>query len=181
MKFALETSSGEPLPPGSYTVEFIGYDGSARKASVRTAALEIAGLDETRPRLSSVVVLKRAERLTAEEQKRDQPFHLGELLVYPNLGEPIRKEAGKQLAFYFTAWPAKGSAAPPKVTVEIRQNSRSLGKTTSDLPAADALGQIKYASAFPIDKLQPGPYELRVTIDDGKGSATRTTQFTVAP
>jgi VWFA-related protein len=168
------------LPPGSYTVELIAYDASAGKASVRAAPVEIPKADETKPRLSSVVVLKRAERLTPEEQKRDQPFHLGELLVYPNLGEPVVRAAGKQLAFFFTAWPAKASAAPLRVTMEILQNGRRLGQTSSPLPAADAQGQIKYASAFPLDKFQPGVYELKVTVDDGKNSVSRSTQFTVA-
>jgi VWFA-related protein len=167
------------LPPGSYTVELIAYDASAGKASVRTSPLEIPSADETKPRLSSVVVLKRAERLTPEEQKRDQPFHLGELLVYPNLGEPVVRAAGKQLAFFFTAWPAKGSASPLRVTVEILQNKRRLGQTSSQLPAADEQGQIKYASSFPLDKFQPGVYELEVTVDDGKSSVSRSTQFTV--
>jgi VWFA-related protein len=169
------------LPPGGYAVELAAYDGSAGKVSVLTSPLEIPSADETKPRLSSVVVLKRAERLTAEEQKRDQPFHLGELLLYPNLGEPIKRSAGKQLAFFFTAWPAKGSAAPLRVTVEILQNNRRLGQTSSQLPAADEQGQIKYASSFPLDKFQPGVYELKVTVDDGKNSVSRSTQFTVAP
>jgi VWFA-related protein len=169
------------LPPGSYTVEVIAYDASAGKASVRTSPIEIPSVDETKPRLSSVMVLQRAERLTAEEQKHDQPFHLGELLVYPNLGEPVVKSAVKQLAFFFTAWPAKGSAAPLKVTVEILQDKRRLGQTSSQLPAADEQGQIKYASSFPLDKFQPGVYEMKVTVDDGKSSVSRSTQFTVAP
>jgi VWFA-related protein len=169
------------LPPGSYTVELIAYDGSTGKVSVRTSPLEIPSIDESKPRLSSVAVLKRAERLTPEEQKRDQPFHFGELIVYPNLGEPIVRSAVKQLAFFFTAWPAKGSPAPPDLTVEILQNNRSLGQTSTQLPATDQQGQIKYASSFPLDKFQPGVYELKVTVSDGKNSVSRSAQFTVAP
>src|SRR5205085_4605200 len=169
------------LPPGSYTVELIAYDGLGNKASVRTSRLEIPNPDETKPRLSSVAVLKRAERLTAGEQKQDQPLHFGELIVYPNLGEPLSKAAAKQLAFFFTAWPAKGSTAPLQLTLEILQNSRSMGKSSAPLPAADEQGQIKYASSFPLDKFQPGAYELRVTVGDGKNTASRSTPFTVAP
>ncbi|MET0650407.1 MAG: VWA domain-containing protein [Pyrinomonadaceae bacterium] len=169
------------LPPGSYTVELVGYDAAADKASVRTSRLEIPGADESRPRLSSVSVLKRGERLSAEEQKRDQPFQFGELLVYPNLGEPIPRAAAKQLAFFFTAWPAKGSTDALQLTLEILQNGRSLGQTSAPLPAADQQGQIKYASSFPLDKFQPGTYDLKVTIGDGKSSVSRSTGFTVAP
>jgi hypothetical protein len=169
------------LPPGNYTVELIGYDASAGRVSVRTSTLEIPSADESRPRLSSVAVLKRGERLTADEQKRDQPFHFGELLVYPNLGEPLQRSAAKQLAYFFTAWPAQGSPASLQLTLEILQNNRSLGRTSGQLPAPDQQGQIKYASSFPLDKFQPGTYELKVTISDGKHSVSRSTGFTVAP
>jgi hypothetical protein len=127
-----------------------------------------------------VAILRRADRLTPEEQKRDQPFRFGELLVYPNLGEPILKSQNKQLAYFFTAWPPKGDTANLQLTLEILQNNRSLAKTTGQLPAADQ-GQIKYASSFPLDKFQSGGYELRITVSDGKSSVSRSTRFIVAP
>ena len=169
------------LPAGAYTVDLIAYDGPTAKSSVRKTTLEIPVVDETRPRLSSVAVLSRAERLRPEEQKREQPFHFGELLVYPNLGEPVRKSVTQQLAYFFTAWPAKGSTANIQLTVEILQNGRSLGKTAGQLPPPDELGQIKYASSFALDKFQSGSYDLKLTIDDGKNSASRSTTFTVVP
>ncbi|HEX6732443.1 MAG TPA: hypothetical protein VF074_20665, partial [Pyrinomonadaceae bacterium] len=168
------------LPPGNYTVELIAYDGLTEKVTLRRTALEIPNIDELKPQLSSVAVLRRAERLTPEEQKRDQPLRFGELLVYPNLGEPVAKSA-KQLAFFFTAWPAKRSTAALRLTVEILRNSLSLVKTDGPLPGADEMGQIKYASSFPLDQFQPGVYELKVTIADDKNSVSRSTSFTVAP
>jgi VWFA-related protein len=168
------------LAPGNYTVELIAYDGSAEKIGLRKSALAIPTVDETKPRLSSVAVLRRAERLSPDEQKRDQPFRFGELLVYPNLGEPIIKSVAQQLAFFFTAWPANASTGPLQTNVEILQNHRSLVKTPVQLPAPDQLGQIKYASSFPLEKFNPGVYELKVTISDGKNTASSSTSFTVA-
>jgi VWFA-related protein len=169
------------LPPGVYSVDLIAYDGPTRKSSLRKISLEIPVLDETKPRLSSVAILSRAERLRAEEQKREQPFHFGELLVYPNLGEPVRKSITQQLAYFFTAWPAKGSTSGLQLSVEILQNGRSLGRTSGQLPVPDELGQIKYASSFPLEKFQPGSYELKLTVDDGKNSISRSTTFIVGP
>ena len=169
------------LPAGNYTVELIAYDALAGKTSVRTAPIEIASVDEMKPRLSSVALLKRAERLTPEEQKRDQPFHFGELLVYPNLGEPVSKSKAKQLTFFVTAWPPKGSTANVQLTFAIFQNKRPVGKSAAQLPAPDEQGRIKYASSFSLDDFQPGVYELQVTVTDGKTSATRSTPFTIAP
>ncbi len=167
------------LQPGNYTVEFIAYDGLAGKAGMHTISLAVPSIDETKPRLSSIVVLKRAEQISKEEQKTDHPFHFGELVVYPNLGEPVHKSEVKQLAFFFTAWPARGSATPMKVKVEILQNNRRLGQTIGDLPAVDEQGRIKYASSLPLDSFQPGAYELKITVGDGKNSVSRSTTFKV--
>jgi VWFA-related protein len=169
------------LPPGGYTVEVIGYDAQGNRAGVQTSALEIPGADDSKPRLSSVSVLKRGERLTPAEQRQDQPFHFGELLVYPNLGEPVAKSAAGQLAFFFTAWPAKGSTPPLKLTLEISQGGRRLFKTSGELPAPDPRGQIKYASSFPLEKFRPGVYGLKVTVGEGRDAASQSTEFTVAP
>ena len=126
-------------------------------------------------------MLKRAERLSPEEQKQDRPLQFGELLVYPNLGERIDRNTAKQLAYFFTAWPPKGATTPMEVKLEILQNNRSVGKTSGELPAPDARGQIKYASSFLIEKFSPGVYELKITVSNGKNSATRSTSFTVGP
>ncbi|HEX3249862.1 MAG TPA: VWA domain-containing protein [Pyrinomonadaceae bacterium] len=165
------------LPPGKYQVQLIAYDAASGDVKVSATPLEISRVDETKPRLSSVAVLKRAERLTPEEQKRDQPLRFGELLVYPNLGEQIDRHVTKQLAYFFTAWPTKDSTKPLQMTLEILQNGRQLGSTTGDLPAADESGQIKYAGSFAIDKFTPGVFELKITV----GNITRSTTFVIAP
>jgi VWFA-related protein len=167
------------LSPGKYHVQVIAYDAATGAINAGSTPLEIAGVDETKPRLSSVAVLKRAERLTAEEQKHDQPLRFGELLVYPNLGERIDRSTTKQLAYFFTAWPAKGATKPPQMTLEILQNNHSLGSTSGELPAADQNGQIKYAGSFAIDKLQPGVFELKITVSDGQNRTSRSTNFTI--
>ena len=167
------------LPAGKYKVELIAYDAAARKVNVSWSSVEIPGNDDSKPRLSSVAILKRAERLTEAEQKLDQPLYFGELLVYPNLGERINRSSAKQLAFFFTAWAAKGVTKPMQVTLEILQNQRPVGKTSAELPAADSQGRIKYASAFPLDKFQPGVFELKVTVSDGTNTVSRSTEFTV--
>jgi hypothetical protein len=165
------------LPPGKYQVQLIAYDAASGDVKVSTTPLEISNLDDTKPRLSSVAVLKRAERLTPEEQKRDQPLRFGELLVYPNLGERIDRNTTKQLAYFFTAWPARGSTQLLKMTLEIFQNGHPIGQTTGNLPPADERGQIKYAGSFAIDKFAAGLYELKITVNN----VSRSTSFVIAP
>ncbi|HEV8430166.1 MAG TPA: VWA domain-containing protein [Pyrinomonadaceae bacterium] len=167
------------LPPGKYQIQVVAFDAATGTANVNSTPLEIAATDDSRLRLSAVAVLKRAERLSAEEQKRDQPFRFGELLVYPNLGERIDRNTSKQLAYFFTAWPAKGSTKPLQMTLEILQNKQLVGKTSGELPAPDEPGQIKYAGSFAIDKLQPGVFELKISVSDGVNSVSRSTSFVI--
>jgi hypothetical protein len=169
------------LPPGRYTVEVIAYDATVRKADVRNASLEVRRVDEDKLRVSSVVTLSRAERITAEEQKKDQPFYFGELAIYPNLGQPISKAVTKQLAYFVTAWPAKGEQKPLKLAAEIVQNTRSIAQTSAQLPAADDQGRIKYAGALPLDGFEPGAYELKITVTDSRASVSRSTTFKITP
>jgi len=164
------------LKPGRYTLEAVAYDALSGKASVRSTSLEVPPATE-QLRMSSLVLLKRADKLTAEEQKKDEPLHFGQVVVYPNLGEPIHKSA-RQLAFFFTAWPAKGSQQL-KLTLDVLQNGRSLAQIPADLPAADEHGRIKYASALPIENFPVGSYELKVTVTDGKSSTNRTASFKI--
>jgi hypothetical protein len=93
----------------------------------------------------------------------------------------ISKSQAKQLAFFVTAWPAKGSSETMKLTFTILQNSKPLGKSTTPLPSADEHGQIKYASSFSLADFQPGVYELQVNVSDGKNTVNRVTEFTLAP
>lgn len=164
------------LSPGKYHVQVIAHDAATGTVNVSTTPLEISRSDESKPRLSSVAVLKRAERLTPNEQQRNQPLQIGELLVYPNLGERIDPNTTKQLAYFFTAWPGKGATKPMQMTLEILQNNRQVGQTSGELPPPDERGQIKYAGSFAIDKLQPGTYELKITVDK---ALSRSTTFTI--
>ncbi|MBA3441123.1 MAG: VWA domain-containing protein [Pyrinomonadaceae bacterium] len=169
------------LAPGRYMVETVAYDAPTGRASVRTSGVVVPGVEETKLRLSSIVVIGRAEQLKPADQKQNNPLQYGEVLLYPNLYEPISKASSKQIAFFFTVYPIKGASAAPKLIVEVMQNNRALGRIAADLPAADAQNRIQYASALPLDKFQPGEYELKITVNDGQSTAGRTIEFTVEP
>jgi VWFA-related protein len=166
------------LGPGKYTVDAVGYEAPTGKAGVASANVDVPGVDAAALRLSSVVVLKRAERLSPADQKENNPFHYGEVLIYPNMGEAINKSA-KQLAFFFDVYTARGASNPPKLTIEVDQGGKPMAQASQDLPAADAGGRIQYASALPIDGFKPGDYLLKITVTDGKSSASRSVGFSV--
>ena len=168
------------LPPGHYLVHTLAYDVVTARTSVSSSSVDVPTADETKLRLSSVVIVNRVERLGASDQNLKNPLRFGEVLIYPNTGEPVRKSTSKQLALYFTAYPAAGSTAAPKLAIEVLQDGKSVGQTSGNLPSADATGSIQYASALPLDGFQPGDYELRITVNDGRSSVTRSTHFSVA-
>ncbi|MFL6258046.1 MAG: hypothetical protein ACJ74T_23800, partial [Pyrinomonadaceae bacterium] len=137
--------------------------------------------DEARLRLSSIVLIKSAEQAAVADKQAANRFHFGELLLYPNMGEPVLKSVSKNLAFFVTVYPPRGAASAAKLRIEITQKGRTLGQSSNDLPAPDADGRIQYASALPIDKYAPGSYELKVTVSDARDTVTRSEKFTIAP
>jgi VWFA-related protein len=171
----------ERLPPGRYDVEIAAYDAPSNKVSTHKESFEVQPSDNSKLRLSSLIILKRADRLTAEEQKQANPFHYGELLIYPNLGEPIRKATMKQLPFFFNVYVAQGAKTAPKMEILVLQNGQQLARVQAELPAPDANGLIPYASALPLDSFQPGKYELKVLVSDSSGVAARRLPFVIAP
>lgn len=168
------------LGPGRYTLAVAAYDALSGRGSTVADGLEVVGPGRSL-RLSSLAIVKRVERLSEAEQKKAHPFHFGEALIYPAVGEPLRKSVEKQLPFFFTVYTAAGAKAAPKLTVEIWQGGRPRGRAALALPPPDAEGRIKYASSLPLDNLQPGDYELRVTADDGAARASRSEPFTLRP
>lgn len=175
--FYRETS----LPPGRYSLSAIVYDATDSRASTDTSSLTVEASDDSRLRLSSVVLIKSAEKLTAAEAASPRPFNFGEVAIYPNMGEPVRKSATKTLAFFVTAYAPRGSNSTTHLKMEVVQQGRALGQTSYDLPAPDASGRVQYAGAIPIDKYKPGDYELRVTVNDAQTTATRTERFIITP
>ncbi len=171
----------ERLPPGHYEMEIAAYDAPGNKVSIRNDSFDVSSSDNTKLRLSSLIILKRADRLTPEEQKQVNPFHYGELLIYPNLGEPIRKLTIKQLPFFFSVYVPQGMKTAPKLEIAVLQGGQQMARLQSELPAPDATGLIAFASALPLDSFQPGTYELKITVSDGAASVARKVTFTVAP
>jgi VWFA-related protein len=169
------------LQPGLYSVEAIAFDTPGGKAATLTDRVEVPPAGSAKLRLSSIAVLRRAERLSATDKKEDNPFHFGETLIYPNMGEPLSQSRNKQIAVFFDIYPAKDAAAPPKLTISVLRNDKSLLKVSPDLPAPDASGRIQFIRTLPLDRLQPGDYTLKTNVADGVTSVSRSTRFAVQP
>jgi VWFA-related protein len=166
------------LPPDRYTMETVAYDVPSGRASVRTTTFEVKEADESELRLSDVMILKRAEPANGTDENRNNPFHVGDMIVNPNLGEPIQRSL-KQVPFFFTVYSPAVTSTKPKLTIELVSAGRSLGQIPGELPAADALGRCQFVAALPVEKLPAGDYVLKIVVSDGPTSLTRSRSFTI--
>jgi VWFA-related protein len=164
------------LASGRYTLQTVAYDAPTGRASVRTGTIEVSSNDEGKLWLSDVVMLKRAEPASAADEKQSNPFHVGKVIVSPNLGEPIQRSL-KEVPFFFDVYTTPATSAGPKLTIELRQQDRTLVRMPGELPQADASGRIQYLAGLPLEKIPAGSYELRVTVSDETTSMTRSAYF----
>ncbi|MGH9829841.1 MAG: hypothetical protein ACREDR_42060, partial [Blastocatellia bacterium] len=167
------------LPPGKYSVQTIAFDTASRKESEKSTSVEVPQGNGSDLRISSVALLQRVERLSEADKKLDNPFHYGEVLLYPNLGQPLSKASSKQVAFFCAIFPAKGTAAAPKLDLQVLSGGKSIFDTSPALGPVDSSGRIQYAGALPLDAFQPGTYSLQMTVSDGRTSTSRSAEFTV--
>jgi hypothetical protein len=166
------------LAPGLYTLEAVVYDAVAQKGSARFATIEVPRVDAGALQMSTLMIVRRSERLSAEERSAANPLFFGDAVVYPNLGEPLRKGTDKDLGFAATIYPASGGA--PSAVIELLQNGQRIGQADVQLPPPDSAGRIQYVGRLPIDTLTPGSYELRLTVNDAKTRPIRSALFTIA-
>jgi VWFA-related protein len=164
------------LPPGRYTLESIAYDAPSGRASVRTGTIEVPVTDENKVRLSDVALLNRAAPAGAEEGSTN-PFRVANMIVSPNLGEPIQRSR-KQVPFYFTVNVPPG-LAKPNLTIEVLNQGKSLTQMPGELPASDASGRIQFVAGLPVEKLPAGAYELKITVSGEGISLSRSRSFTI--
>jgi hypothetical protein len=126
------------------------------------------------------MVVGSAERLAANESAASRPLLYGDVLLYPNLGQPVRREEGRPLSFFVTAWPALERPAVD-ARLELVRDGRRVAETRAAGLRPDAEGRIQLASSLPLERFTPGAYELRLTLSDGQDEETRTAAVPIAP
>ncbi len=162
------------LPPGSYTLEYIVHDALGLHAGAGTTPVIVQEKRAGQPQVSSLMIVRRTERVPAAERDANNPLYYGDLLLYPNLGEPISKRQTPMLSFAFNVI---AGTAPPRAALTLSQGERVLGETALPLGAPDAQGRIWYVSQLPLGSLNPGDYVLAVTVIAGDSRETRRAAF----
>jgi VWFA-related protein len=161
------------LPSGLYTMETIVYDAPSGKSSVRFSTVEVPKHNENALRMSSLVLVKRTERVPEKDRPVGNPLLVKDLILHPNLGDPVSK-AAKELGFYFTLYPAPSSPAP-EASIELLLNGKLVAQVPMPVPAADAAGRVQQVGRLPIEQLPPGTYELRAVVRQGTAQAAQST------
>jgi VWFA-related protein len=165
------------LPAGVYTFEAIVVDNVSGKASARLSSVDVAPAAQAALRVGTPFIVRRAE---AAGTTRDaaNPLYFGEVLLYPNLGQPLSKTVDKELAFGFAAY--DGSSGPLEATLQLLRSGQPVATVPLTLGAADATGRISQIGKLPLEPLEPGSYELRVTVSAGTQRVTRGVPFAIA-
>jgi VWFA-related protein len=165
------------LKPGVYTMEAIVHDITSDKASARLVTIEESHVDPAALRASDLVLISGAERVAKGDQRPGNPFQVGDMLLYPNLGEPLKKSTTPELGFFFTTYPAKGTKL--QATLQVLQNDTQLATLPLALDQPDASGRVQQVSRLPIGSLAAGNYDLRIVLSDGRQQIARSTTFRI--
>jgi VWFA-related protein len=163
------------LPAGLYTMESIVFDASAARGSARVATLTIPAADPAALGMSSLIIVSRAEEGSGPAPAGPAPLYVGRSLLYPNLGEPIRRSATGELPFYFTLY---GNVQAAKASAQLLRNGHALAGAPVHLPPATG-SRVQHVGRLPIGALPPGTYELRIHVTDGRQEISRTAFFTL--
>lgn len=164
------------LGPGVYTMETVVHDALSGKATVRFNTVDVPETDASALRVSSLVAVRRAEKVPEAERIPGSPLYVGDQLLTPNLGEPLSKAAAQELPFYFIVYPGAGQGET-SATLAILSSGTLLAEAPLQLAAPDARGRITQVSRIPLGSLPPGTYELRVSVKQGSRAAVQGLTF----
>jgi VWFA-related protein len=161
------------LPAGHYTVESVLLDREAQAQRASTSTVEFDSPVEKGVALSSLVLVARADPLTAEPDW-DDPLVFKDKEMVPMIGGPLK--ADTQPMLYFVVYPDSSILETPRVRVEFFVNGEQLEQKQTELPPPDSIGAIPVLVNA---ATKAGNCEIRVTVLQGFEQATRSVTYTV--
>ncbi len=161
------------LPPGRYLAEVAVVDHEASKASTRRISLVMPAAPAVA--VSNIALVRRIDTLKNPADPFD-PFQFGTSKVTPSLDSVLPKGADTPL--YFVLYPAAGNAEKPKVVIQFLRDGKEIGRQMPEVEDSqkDAKGGVPMMLSA---KLDPGQYEVRVTLVQGKDAAQQSTTFSI--
>lgn len=164
------------LAPGVYTLESVVFDATADRGSARVATLTVPAPEPAGLAMSSLVLVNRIEDISDPPPASNAPpLYVGRMLLYPNLGEAIRKSIATELPFYFALY---GRIEDVKATVQLMRNGQAVAEAALPL-SAPAGSKLQQVGRLPIASLPAGTYELRIRVTADSRELSRTAFFTL--
>jgi VWFA-related protein len=164
------------LPAGVYTMEAIVFDANAGRASARVATLTVPAPETSAFGMSSLILVNRVEEVSDPPSgAHTPPLYVGRMLLYPNLGEPLRKSAAAELPFYFALY---GATPDAKATAQLLRNGEAIAQAPLQLSRSGGT-RVQHVGRLPIGTLPAGTYELRIRVTDDGREISRTSFFTL--
>ncbi len=161
------------LAPGRYMVEIAVVDQEAQKASARRVNLVLSPKPPVA--VSSISLVRRVDQLKGAADPAD-PFEFGTTKVTPTLNTEFPK--GSDTPLYFVVYPSASNPEKPKVVVDFFRDGKQIGRQVPPVEESskDANGGYPMLASA---KLDPGQYEVRVTVLQGKEAAQQSVSFAV--
>ena len=142
------------------------FDARARRGSARVVDAD-RPRRRARPRLamSSLVLVSRAEEIGGRAARSDAtgPLYVGRTLLYPNLGEPIRKSAATRAVLLFRPLRRLGRDGHARSCCGTAQLVAEAPVSCRPPPAPASSTSAGCRSGMPA-----GTYELRIQVTDGR-------------
>jgi hypothetical protein len=145
------------------------HDALANRAGVSSQAFTVPPSTEG-PRVSSLVVVRRGERVPPDQRPQDSPLLMGDVQLYPSLGDPVSKTDGA-VTLYFVVAPRP--PARPTITLEVIRDGGIIARLPVGLDPAQSTGDIRQLLQLPLSALPAGRYTLRLLVEEAGSTATR--------
>ena len=133
---------------------------------MRFSTVEVPKQDDGALRMSSLVLVKRGEKVPEKERRAGQSAARQGRRSSTRTSAIRSARPSKELGFYFAVYPAPGGRRP-KRRIELLQNGKLVAQVPMPLAAADASGRVQQVGRLPLEQLAPGTYELRAIVKQG--------------
>lgn len=165
-------------PPGRYTLDYVVHDALGARAGAGSTSVVIEPATASDVLMSSLMLVRRTERVAEADRDPENPLYAGDLLLYPNTGEPLSKGRDGKLSFYYTLH-ANGRAV--RATLELVAGGQTVASLPLTLPPADSRGRVQHVAQLPLANVPEGECTLRITVEGGTAPITRTASFLLEP
>ncbi len=160
------------LAPGRYTIETAVVDQEGNRAS--TKVLEIDNRDQPGLQVSDIALVHIVQNMQRAPDSGD-PFEIPGKRASPFVSTAL--PAGADPFVYFVVYPEQNSGAAPALAAQFLKNGQVLATQKSALPLPDESGAIPMTIRAVRD---PGDYEVRITVEQGRAAVERSLKYTIA-